>query len=65
MERFDHRDLNTDTPYFEKWPPTPENFIQVIREILVEALPDGMLDGIRLQPDEDTWVELVEPEGRP
>jgi len=61
MERFDHRDLNRDTPYFEKLPPTPENFAQVIREILVEALPEGMLDRIRLQPEEDTWVEIVEP----
>ena len=62
MERFDHRDLNRDTPYFEKIPPTPENFARVIREILVEALPDGMLDRIRLQPEEDSWVEIVEPE---
>ena len=64
MDRFDHRDLNRDTPYFEKIPPTPENFAQVIREILVEAFPEGMLDRIRLQPDEDTWVEIVEPEAR-
>jgi 6-pyruvoyltetrahydropterin/6-carboxytetrahydropterin synthase len=60
MARFDHRDLNCDTPYFEKMPPTPENFARVIREILVEALPAGRLDRIRLQPDEDTWVEIVE-----
>lgn len=64
MERFDHRDLNRDTPYFEKMPPTPENLAQVIREILVKAFPEGMLDRIRLQPDEDTWVEIVEPETR-
>ena len=64
MERFDHRDLNRDTPYFEKMPPTPENLAQVIREILVKAFPEGMLDRIRLQPDEDTWVEIVEPEAR-
>ena len=63
MERFDHRDLNRDTPYFEKMPPTPENLARVIREILLEAFPEGMLDRIRLQPDEDTWVEIVEPEG--
>jgi 6-pyruvoyltetrahydropterin/6-carboxytetrahydropterin synthase len=62
MERFDHRDLNRDTPYFEKIPPTPENFARVIRKILVEAFPEGMLDRIRLQPDEDTWVEILEPE---
>ncbi len=43
-------------------PPTPENLAQVIREILLEAFPEGMLDRIRLQPDEDTWVEIVEPE---
>jgi 6-pyruvoyltetrahydropterin/6-carboxytetrahydropterin synthase len=64
MERFDHRDLNHDTPYFEKMPPTPENLARVIREILVKAFPEGMLDRIRLQPDEDTWVEIVEPEAR-
>ena len=61
MARFDHRDLNCDTPYFEKMPPTPENFARVIREILVEALAPGTLDRIRLQPEEDTWVEIVEP----
>ena len=64
MERFDHRDLNRDTPYFEKMPPTPENLARVIREILVKAFPEGMLDRIRLQPDEDTWVEIIEPETR-
>ena len=64
MERFDHRDLNRDTPYFEKMPPTPENLARVIREILLKAFPEGMLDRIRLQPDEDTWVEIVEPEAR-
>ena len=63
MERFDHRDLNADTPYFEKRPPTPENVVQVIADLLRAALPAGLLDRIRLQPDEDTWVELVEPEG--
>jgi 6-pyruvoyltetrahydropterin/6-carboxytetrahydropterin synthase len=64
MERFDHRDLNRDTPYFEKTPATPENLARVIREILVKAFPEGMLDRIRLQPDEDTWVEIAEPEAR-
>jgi 6-pyruvoyltetrahydropterin/6-carboxytetrahydropterin synthase len=62
MERFDHRDLNADTPYFEKEPPTPENFARVIHELLRAALPDGMLDRIRLQPESDLWVEVVEPE---
>jgi len=62
MARFDHKDLNGDTPYFEKRAPTPENFALVIRELLQEALPPGMLDRIRLQPERTLWVEIVEPE---
>ncbi len=66
MDRFDHRDLNGDTPYFEKLVPTPENFVCVLREILVEALPEGVsLDRLRLQPDADTWVDWVEPHAHP
>lgn len=61
MARFDHRDLNRDTPYFEKEPPTPENLARVIQRLLAAALPPGMLDGILLQEDADTWVELREP----
>jgi 6-pyruvoyltetrahydropterin/6-carboxytetrahydropterin synthase len=61
MARFDHRDLNRDTPYFEKEPPTPENLVQVIRRLLVAALPPGWLDHLRLQEDPDTWVEWIEP----
>ena len=57
MARFDHRDLNDDTPYFEKTPPTPENFATVIYEILSEALPD-LLVGVRLRQDEDLWVDV-------
>jgi 6-pyruvoyltetrahydropterin/6-carboxytetrahydropterin synthase len=58
MERFDHRDLNADTPYFEKRPPTPENLALVLYEILSEAVPDGLLDRIRLRQDESLWVEV-------
>jgi 6-pyruvoyltetrahydropterin/6-carboxytetrahydropterin synthase len=61
MDRFDHRDLNRDTPYFEKDPPTPENFARVIHRLLVAALPPGMLDRVRLHQDADLWVDLVEP----
>ena len=60
MARFDHRDLNSDTPYFDKEPPTPEIFVEVIRRILLAALPDGMLDRIRLMPEGDLWVEWIE-----
>ena len=68
MQRFDHRDLNVDTAFFEKLPPTPENLVRVIREILREALPAGTLDRVRLAQEPDLWVDLVEPAeptGRP
>ena len=61
MARFDHRDLNVDTPYFEKEPPTPETLVRVIHRILLAALPAGLLDRLRLQEDADTWVELIDP----
>ncbi len=61
MARFDHRDLNADTPYFEKRPPTPENVARVIRDLLVQALPANLLDRVRLRQDEDLWVDVVEP----
>ena len=57
MERFDHRDLNEDTPFFEKAPPTPENFGLVIWQLLADALP-GLLYSIRLRQDEDLWVDV-------
>lgn len=60
MERFDHRDLNADTPYFEKDPPTPENFVGVIRALLLDALPGGLLQRIVLHQDADLSVEIVE-----
>ena len=66
MRRFDHRDLNRDTPYFEKQAPTHENLARVIERLLLAALPAGSLDRIRLQPDADTWVEIAPaPPGAP
>jgi 6-pyruvoyltetrahydropterin/6-carboxytetrahydropterin synthase len=61
MARFDHRDLNRDTDFFEKDPPTPENLLLVIERLLRAALPPGLLDRIRLQQDEDLWVDWIEP----
>lgn len=60
MERFDHRDLNADTPWFEKDPPTPENLVRVIRGLLAEALPEGLLDRVVLHQDADLSVEWTE-----
>ena len=63
VARFDHRDLNRDTPYFEKQPPTPENFARVIRRILLGVLAAGSLDRIRLREDPETWIDLYERDG--
>ena len=60
--RFDHRDLNDDTPYFEKSPPTPENLAAVIFGLLEPVLP-GLLRAVRLRQDEDTWVDVVAEDG--
>jgi 6-pyruvoyltetrahydropterin/6-carboxytetrahydropterin synthase len=58
VARFDHRDLNRDTPWFEKQPPTPERFAAVIHGLLREALGD-LLHGVRLRQDEDLWVDVT------
>jgi 6-pyruvoyltetrahydropterin/6-carboxytetrahydropterin synthase len=62
MARFDHRDLIADTPYFEKVVPTPENFARLIHRLLLAALPEGMLDRIRLEQSANLWVDVIEPE---
>ena len=61
MARFDHKDLNADCEFFEKKPPTPENFATVIFEILREALPPGLLDRVRLHQDADLYVDVIGP----
>ena len=58
VARFDHRDLNRDTPWFEKQPPTPERFALVIHGLLREALGE-LLHGVRLRQDEDLWVDVA------
>ncbi len=57
-ERFDHRNLTEDTPYFSDRAPTPENFAAVLFELLDAALPQGLLYEVRLSPTEDLTVEV-------
>lgn len=59
VARFDHRDLNRDTPFFEKQPPTPENLAAVIYRLLADVFPSGTLHGVRLWQDEDVWVDVT------
>lgn len=58
VARFDHRDLNRDTTWFEKQPPTPERFAVVIHGLLRVALGD-LLHGLRLRQDDELWVDVV------
>ena len=62
MARFDHHDLNADTPYFEKRVATPENLVAVLAEILARALP-GLLDRLRLYQDDELWVDWIAGDG--
>lgn len=57
--RFDHRDLVTDTPYFEKRVPTPENFALLLYGLLDAALPPGLLHGVRLFQAADCFVDVA------
>ena len=59
VARFDHRDLNDDTGFFEKQPPTPENFAQLLFQLIDAALPAGLLERLRLYAGADHWVDVV------
>jgi 6-pyruvoyltetrahydropterin/6-carboxytetrahydropterin synthase len=58
MARFDHRDLNDDTSYFEKVPPTAERFAAVIFALLDGAFAPGLLERVRLYEGPDHWVDV-------
>ncbi|MCP4003529.1 MAG: 6-carboxytetrahydropterin synthase [bacterium] len=57
--RFDHRDLNTDTDFFAHDAPTAENLVRVIFDLLEAALPNGLLQRVRLMPNRDCAVEVT------
>ncbi|MAI79550.1 MAG: 6-pyruvoyl tetrahydrobiopterin synthase [Deltaproteobacteria bacterium] len=61
MSRFDHKDLNGDTDYFVSIPPTPEHFATLIFRLLQDALPEGLLDRIRLHASHDLYVDVIGP----
>jgi 6-pyruvoyltetrahydropterin/6-carboxytetrahydropterin synthase len=58
MARFDHRDLNDDTTFFEKAPPTAENLARVIFGLLERAFPAGLLQRVRLHEGQDHFVDV-------
>jgi 6-pyruvoyltetrahydropterin/6-carboxytetrahydropterin synthase len=56
-ERFDHRNLNLDTPEFKNLIPTAENIATVIYNLLRPLLPLNMDLHIRLWETERNYVE--------
>jgi 6-pyruvoyltetrahydropterin/6-carboxytetrahydropterin synthase len=57
--RFDHLNMNVDTPYFSSVPPTAENVASVIFALLDAALPSGLLESVALEPDDTLRVEVT------
>jgi 6-pyruvoyltetrahydropterin/6-carboxytetrahydropterin synthase len=57
VERFDHRHLNQDVPYFKEKVPTPENLAVVIWELLEARLEGCRLHRIRLHEDVSLFVD--------
>jgi 6-pyruvoyltetrahydropterin/6-carboxytetrahydropterin synthase len=60
VDRFDHKHLNQDVPYFKEKVPTPENLAVVIWELLEPRLEECRgcrLHRIRLHEDESFFVD--------
>lgn len=57
-DRFDHRNLNLDTPEFKDLNPTAENIVIVIWNKLRNCLPDSLELSIRLYETENNYVEF-------
>lgn len=56
--RFDHKNLNLDTPEFSQLNPTAENICLVIWKILREHLPEHLDLGVRLYETPRNFVEV-------
>ena len=57
VERFDHKNLNTDTSYFQNIQPSTENFCKVIWDIIEPKIYSGVLHCIKLQETENIYAE--------
>jgi len=65
LERFDHKNLNEDTPEFARLIPTVENMAQVFWELLDGRLPDVQLARVRVWETEKTYAEYAGPAAGP
>lgn len=56
-DKFDHKNLNIDTPYFDTMLPSTENFCRVIWQILEPKISEGVLHSVRLHETENIYAE--------
>lgn len=57
VEKFDHRNLNLDVPYFKDKNPTAENIAIVIFDLIRSQIPEHLDLQIRLYETERNFVE--------
>jgi len=57
LERFDHMNLNSDTPYFKDVQPSTENFCKIIWKLIEPMIHGGVLHCIKLQETENIYAE--------
>jgi 6-pyruvoyltetrahydropterin/6-carboxytetrahydropterin synthase len=57
LDRFDHKNLNLDTPYFKDLNPTAENIVLTIYDILREKIDPAFELSVRLYETERNFVE--------
>jgi len=57
VQRFDHSNLNADTPYFREIQPSTENFCIVIWDLLEPLVTGGVLYCIKLQETDNIYAE--------
>lgn len=63
VERFDHKHLNLDVPYFKEKVPTPENLAVIIWELLERRFTGCRLDRVRLSEGDGCFVEYAGERG--
>jgi 6-pyruvoyltetrahydropterin/6-carboxytetrahydropterin synthase len=60
LDRFDHANLNLDSLFAAQVStqvPTTENFCRAVYNLLRLALPEGMLDQVRIEETENNFFE--------
>jgi 6-pyruvoyltetrahydropterin/6-carboxytetrahydropterin synthase len=58
VDRFDHANLNLD-PLFVNRVPTTENLCREVFALLKDALPDGILERVRVEETENNYFECA------